>query len=127
MHKYPQNSTYVGSSGQTLTTNVSMTLCNWQFRHQTQVLCGCITFVLNQIRYQIYSVPAPAVAWRKMVESPAIGPQRQTYAQSQCSAMNTAAKPPPQIAHPSGAVTICPLFQLGSVSKALCRQDCTLN
>ena len=26
MHKYPQNQSHVGSSGQTLTTNVSMTL-----------------------------------------------------------------------------------------------------
>ena len=26
------------------TTNVSMTLCNWQSRHQTHVLCGCTTF-----------------------------------------------------------------------------------
>ena len=30
MHKYPQNQSYVGSSGQTLTTNVPMTLCSWQ-------------------------------------------------------------------------------------------------
>ena len=57
MHKYPQISTYVGSSGQTLTTNVSMTLCNWQFRHQTQVLCGCIIFVPNQIP------PPPHCQW----------------------------------------------------------------
>ena len=33
-----------GSSGQTLTTNVSMTLRDWQIRHQTHVLCGCTTF-----------------------------------------------------------------------------------
>ena len=44
VHKYPQNQSYVGSSGQTLTTNVSMTLCSWQIRHQTHVLCGCTTF-----------------------------------------------------------------------------------
>ena len=44
MHKYPQNQSYAGSSGQTLITNVSMTLCNWQIRHQTHVLCGCTTF-----------------------------------------------------------------------------------
>ena len=37
MHKYPQNQSYAGSSGQTLTTGVSMTLRNWQIRHQTQV------------------------------------------------------------------------------------------
>ena len=47
MHKYPQNKSYVGSSGQTLTTNVSMTLRNWQIRHQTHVLCGRTTFVPN--------------------------------------------------------------------------------
>ena len=44
MHKHPQNQSYVGSSGQTLTTNVSMTLCNSQIRHQTHVLCGRTTF-----------------------------------------------------------------------------------
>ena len=40
---YSQNQSYVGSSGQTLTTNVSMALCSWQIRHQTHVLCGCTT------------------------------------------------------------------------------------
>ena len=44
MHKYPQNQSNVGSSGQTLTPNVPMTLCDWQIRHQTHVLCGCTTF-----------------------------------------------------------------------------------
>ena len=44
MHRYPQNQSYVGSSGQTVTTNVSMTLCDSQSRHQTHVLCGCNTF-----------------------------------------------------------------------------------
>ena len=44
VQKYPQNQSYVGSIGQTLTTNVSMTLCNWQTCHQTHVLCGCTTF-----------------------------------------------------------------------------------
>ena len=44
MHKYPQNQSYVGTSGQTLTINVSMTLCNWHIHHQTHVLCGCTTF-----------------------------------------------------------------------------------
>ena len=44
VQKYPQNQSDVGSSGQTLTTNVSMTLCNWQIHHQTHVLCGCTTF-----------------------------------------------------------------------------------
>ena len=29
MQKYPQDQGYVGSSGQTLTANVSMTLCKW--------------------------------------------------------------------------------------------------
>ena len=41
MHKYPKNQSYVGSSGQTLTPNVPMTLCDW---HITHVLCGCTTF-----------------------------------------------------------------------------------
>ena len=43
MHKYTQNQSYVGSR-QTVTTNVSMTLCDLQIRHQTHVLCGCTTF-----------------------------------------------------------------------------------
>ena len=43
-HKHPQNQSCVGSSGRTLTTNVSMTLCDSQIRHQTHVLCGCTTF-----------------------------------------------------------------------------------
>ena len=34
----------VGSSGQTITTNVPMTQCNWQICHQNHVLCGCTTF-----------------------------------------------------------------------------------
>ena len=63
MHKYLKNQSYVGSIGQTLTTNVSMTLCNWQICHQTHVLCGCTTFVANQIRYQIDTVPMPTAAW----------------------------------------------------------------
>ena len=33
-----------GFKWQTLTTNVSMTLCNSQISHQTHVLCGCTTF-----------------------------------------------------------------------------------
>ena len=61
MHKRTQNQSYVGSSGQTLTTNVSMTPCNWQICHQTHVLCGCTTFVPNQMIYQINTVPTPAV------------------------------------------------------------------
>ena len=44
MHKDTKNQSYVGSSGQTLTTNVSMSLCASQIRHQTHVLCGCTTF-----------------------------------------------------------------------------------
>ena len=40
---YPK-SELSGSSGQTLTTNVSMTLCDSQIRQQTHVLCGCATF-----------------------------------------------------------------------------------
>ena len=39
MHKYIQNQSYVGSSGQTLTTDVSMAPCNWQICHQNHVLC----------------------------------------------------------------------------------------
>ena len=34
----------LGSSGQTITTNVSMTQCDWQICHQTHVLCGCTIF-----------------------------------------------------------------------------------
>ena len=62
MPKYPQNQSHVGSIAQTLTTNVSMTLCNWQIRHQTHVLCGRTTFAPNQIRSQINTAPTPAVA-----------------------------------------------------------------
>ena len=65
MHKYPQNQSYVGSNGQTLTTNVSMTPSSWQMCHQTHVLCGRTTFVPNQIRYHINTVPTPAVAWTR--------------------------------------------------------------
>ena len=50
----------------TLTTNVSMTLCSWQIRHQTHVLCGCTTFVPNQIRDQINTVPMSAVVWTRV-------------------------------------------------------------
>ena len=49
MHKYPQNQSYVGSSGKTLTINVYMTLCTWQIR-QTHVLCGCTKFGTELIR-----------------------------------------------------------------------------
>ena len=62
MHKYPQNQSYVGSNGQTLTTNVSMTLCSWQICHQTHVLCGCTTFVPNEIGYQINMVSTPGIS-----------------------------------------------------------------
>ena len=44
MHKDTKNQSYVGSIGQTLTTNVSMTPCDSQIRHETHVLCGCTTF-----------------------------------------------------------------------------------
>ena len=44
VHKYPQNQSYVGSIGKTLTTNVSMTLCNWRIRPQTHVLSGRTAF-----------------------------------------------------------------------------------
>ena len=59
------NQSYVGSSGQTLTTAVSMVLCDWQSCQQTHVLCGCNTFVPNQIADQIDTVPTPAVAWTR--------------------------------------------------------------
>ena len=44
MLKHPHNQSYVGSSGQTLTTNVSVTLCDSQICHQTHVLFGCTKF-----------------------------------------------------------------------------------
>ena len=40
---YPK-SELCGFKWQTLTANVSMTLCDLQIRHQTHVLCGCTTF-----------------------------------------------------------------------------------
>ena len=43
MQKYPNNQSHGGSSGQTLTTNVYMTLCTKQIR-QTHVSCGCTKF-----------------------------------------------------------------------------------
>ena len=39
-----QKSELCGFKWQTLTTNVSMTLCDSQIRHQTLALCGCTTF-----------------------------------------------------------------------------------
>ena len=39
-----KNQSYVGSSGEKIKTNVSMTLCSWQSCHQTHVLCRCTTF-----------------------------------------------------------------------------------
>ena len=50
MHKYLQNHSYVGSNGQTLTTNVAITLCKWRICHQTHVLC---LMWLHYMRYQI--------------------------------------------------------------------------
>ena len=44
MHNDTKNQSYVGSSGQTLTTKVSMTLCDSQILHETHVSCGCTTF-----------------------------------------------------------------------------------
>ena len=44
MHKDTINQSFVCLSGQTLTTNVSMTLCDSQIRHKTHVLCGYTTF-----------------------------------------------------------------------------------
>ena len=73
MHKQPQTESYLGSSGQTLTTNVSMTLCDSQVRHQTHVLCGYTTFGTElhyvwyriKIRSEINTVPTPTVAWTR--------------------------------------------------------------
>ena len=39
-----QKSELSGSSGQTLTTNVSMTLCDSQICYQTHVVYGCTMF-----------------------------------------------------------------------------------
>ena len=44
MHKDTKKQSYVGLSGQTLTTNVSMTLCDSQIRRENHVLCGCTMF-----------------------------------------------------------------------------------
>ena len=44
MHKHAQSQSYVGSSGQTLTTSVSMILCDSQIRPQTHGFGGCTTF-----------------------------------------------------------------------------------
>ena len=44
MHKDTKNQSYVGLSGQTLTTNVPTTLCDSQIRHETHVSCGCTMF-----------------------------------------------------------------------------------
>ena len=65
MQNHPQNQSYVGSNGQALTTNVSMTLCNPQIRHQTHVLCGHYIWYQNIIRYKIDTVPTPTVAWTR--------------------------------------------------------------
>ena len=63
MHEYPQNQSYVGSRGQTLTTNVYMILCDWQTCHQTMSYVAALHWVPKQIRYQINMVPTPTVAW----------------------------------------------------------------
>ena len=64
MHKYPKNQSCVGSSGQTLTTNVSMTLCRLQICHH-QAYVYHTHLVLNQIRSQINTVTTPVVAWTR--------------------------------------------------------------
>ena len=48
MHKYAQKQSYVGSGGQTLTTNVSMTLCSWQICHQTMSYVAALHLVPNK-------------------------------------------------------------------------------
>ena len=47
MHKYPQNQSSVGSSGQTITTDVSMTPCNWQIVTKTLSYAVALHFVRN--------------------------------------------------------------------------------
>ena len=47
MHKYPQNQSFVGSSGQTITTNASMTPCDWQICRQTMSSAVALHFVPN--------------------------------------------------------------------------------
>ena len=67
MQKYPQNQSYVDSSGQTLTTNVSMTLCNWRIRHQTPcVMWLHYIWYRIKIRSQSNTVPTPTVAWTRV-------------------------------------------------------------
>ena len=59
MHRYTRNQSYVGSSGQTLTTNVSMTLLDTQIRHQTHVSWLHHIWYQIKIRSQINTVPTP--------------------------------------------------------------------
>ena len=65
--QYPKNQSYVGSSGQTLTTNVSMTPCDWQICHQTHVLCGCTTFGTELNRPPNYYSPYACCSLDKAV------------------------------------------------------------
>ena len=54
VQKYPKNQSYVGSSGQTLSTNVSMTLCSWQIRHQNPSLMW-LHYIWYRIKYGPYA------------------------------------------------------------------------
>ena len=63
MHKYPQNQSYVGSSGKTLTTNVTMTLCDWQICDQNHVLC--------MMSASTYAPPTSACMFALLLSRPA--------------------------------------------------------
>ena len=65
MQKHPKNQSYAGSSGQTLTANVSMTLRDWQFVTKPMSYVAALHLVPNQIRYRINMVPTSAVAWTR--------------------------------------------------------------
>ena len=103
MHKYPQTQSSVGSSGQTPTTNVSMTPGNRQICHQSHVLCGCTTFCteFNWVRneYGPYARCGldEAVAWPWTDDGR--HPPDSLRDLTQFGVMNTAPEAPPQIAH----------------------------
>ena len=65
MHKYPQNMSYVGSRGQTLTTNVSITYVTSKFVTKPMSYVAALHLYRIKIRYQINTVPTPAVAWTR--------------------------------------------------------------
>ena len=57
MHKYPKKQNSVGSSGQTITTNVSMTPCDWQICHQTLTYVAALH--LSRIKLGTKSIRCP--------------------------------------------------------------------